>query len=263
MGQVPVAQAPVEVVGPNYLIAGDGRLGRHLRHALGLLGLRFRTWSRRENPGVSLAEAVTTSPVGVRVLLAVSDGAIEALAATLPSGTVIVHFSGALITPRARAAHPLGTFSDRLLTPPEYRQLAFVIEAEGPPLAELLPGFTNPSYAIPSAARPLYHALCVLAGPGTTLLWQKLFGELESRWGIPRAAAIPYLRQITKNLETSAAPLTGPFARQDRGTIAANLAALGDDSYRDVYAALARAFTDLPRCSPYAHPHPRPPEATP
>src|SRR5438309_769347 len=85
----------------------------------------------------------------------------------------------------------------------------YLIEGDGPPLSALLPGVPNESYRVPASARPLYHALCVLAGPGTTLLWQKLFRELEARWGIPRAAVIPYLRQITRNLETSDTPLTG------------------------------------------------------
>ena len=88
----------------------------------------------------------------------------------------------------------------------------------------------------------LYHALCVLAGNGSTLLWQKLFHDFESRLGIPPQVAFPYLQQVAGNLQHGPGhALTGPLDRGDTATVQANLAALDGDPFHAVYTALVRA----------------------
>jgi predicted short-subunit dehydrogenase-like oxidoreductase (DUF2520 family) len=222
-------------------IVGDGRVARHFRHYLTLLGFRVLAWSRR---GDTRAPAETLAPCRT-VLLLIPDGAIAGFVESWPDLTArrLVHCSGSLVTDAAAAAHPLMTFGAQLYDLETYRAIPFVVDAGGPPLQDLLPGLPNPSFAIQPAARAYYHALCVMAGNFSTLLWQKLFAEFETRFAIPASAAHPYLARITSNLVADAGrALTGPLSRGDAATIAANLRALEGDPFHAVYAAFVRAY---------------------
>jgi predicted short-subunit dehydrogenase-like oxidoreductase (DUF2520 family) len=235
MRQVPVADAaPVGVI-------GDGRLARHLTHYLHLLGIPVRQWSRRAStmsPEEACGECST-------VLVLIRDDQIEPFIEARPGlkAKQLVHCSGALVTPRAVGAHPLMTFGDALYPEAMYRRIPFILDAGSPRLDRLIPGVPNACFTIPPADRPYYHALCVLAGNMSVLLWRKLFDELHQRFDIPPSAAAPYLEQTAANL--IAAPdraLTGPLVRGDRRTIAANIQALEGDPFQAVYTACARAY---------------------
>lgn len=235
MGQVPALDAaPIGIV-------GDGRVARHFRHYLNLLGLPVRVWSRRV-PAAGPIDALASCRT---VLLLIRDAEIVAFIDAWPAlkEKRLVHFSGSLVTPAAEGAHPLMTFGDDLYDETTYRRIPFILESGGTPFHQLLPGLPNPSFTIPAADRPYYHALCVMAGNFSTILWLKLFDELQGRFGIPASAAHPYLAQITVNLLTHAGrALTGPFARGDSETIRANLKALEGDPFHGVYSAFARAY---------------------
>src|SRR5262249_31887495 len=124
-----------------------------------------------------------------------------------------------------------------------YRRIPFVLDAGGSPLADLLPGLPNPSFAIPAVQRPYYHALCVMAGNFSTLLWLRRFEELDARFGTPPAAAHPYLAQITANLIADPAhALTGPLARGDVEASRTNLQALEGDRFHAIYSAFVNAY---------------------
>src|SRR5258708_2137474 len=98
-------------------------------------------------------------------------------------------------------AGPIGTVPAALLAPHLLPSLNLLIpHSAGPPIHQPLPGLPNPSFPIPAAERPYYHALCVMAGNFSTILWLKLFDELEVRFGIPASAAHPYLAQMAANL---------------------------------------------------------------
>ena len=222
-------------------IVGDGRVARHFLHYLGLLGLPVRTWSRR-TPGAGPAEALAPCRT---ILILITDAAIVPFVEQWApwQDKRLVHFSGSLVTQAAEAAHPLMAFGPELYDLATYRSIPFVLDAEGTPFHELLPSLPNPSFTIPSKDRPYYHALCVMAGNFSTLLWLKLFDELQGRWGIPASAAHPYLMRITTNLMTDPdSALTGPLVRGDTATIDANLKALEADAFRGVYAAFTRAY---------------------
>jgi predicted short-subunit dehydrogenase-like oxidoreductase (DUF2520 family) len=235
MGQVPALDTP-----PIGLV-GDGRVARHFVHYLTLLGLPVRTWSRRGStaaPVDALASCGTVVHLNRDVEIA---GFIDAWPALRDKR--LVHFSGSLVTPAAEGAHPLMTFGDELYDLDTYRSIPFILDSGGTPLDELLPGLPNPSFAIPANNRPYYHALCVMAGNFSTLLWQKLFDELQGRFGIPQSAAHPYLKQIAANLLTdSGRALTGPLTRGDAETIAANLNALEGDPFHGLYSAFVRVY---------------------
>lgn len=235
MRQVPdPSAAPIGIV-------GDGRVARHFLHYLGLLGIPTRTWARRTSrlpPDETLSSCAT-------VLLLIRDDAIVPFAGSWPAlrDKRLVHFSGSLATGLAEAAHPLMTFGPDVYDVDSYRSVPFVLDAGGTPFDQLLPGLPNPWFAIPAAARPYYHALCVMAGNFSMLLWLKLFEEFQHRFGIPASAAHPYLARTTTNLVSQGrGALTGPLARGDATTIRANLAALDGDPFHAVYLAFVRAY---------------------
>jgi predicted short-subunit dehydrogenase-like oxidoreductase (DUF2520 family) len=131
-----------------------------------------------------------------------------------------------------------GTFYDREL----YERIPFVIDQGSPPLASLIPGLPNPCFFIEPEQRERYHALCVLAGNFTTLLWRKLFFELDAELGMPRQQALPYLVSIMRGLAGTGAPLSGPLSRGDQSTLRHNLAALKGDPFEQVYGAFVSAY---------------------
>jgi predicted short-subunit dehydrogenase-like oxidoreductase (DUF2520 family) len=230
---------------PQLGIVGDGRVARHFGHYFNLLGIPVRTWSRR-TPAPSPPDALGRCHA---VLLLISDDAIVPFVQSWPTlrKSRLVHCSGVLATPLAEAAHPLMTFGPDLYDLATYRAIPFILDEGRTPLAELLPGLPNPWFTIPAAARPYYHALCVMAGNFSTLLWQKLFDEFEARFGIPASAAHPYAARVAANLLADRGrALTGPLSRHDVRTIAANLEALEGDPFHDVYLAFVRAHEHRP-----------------
>jgi predicted short-subunit dehydrogenase-like oxidoreductase (DUF2520 family) len=100
----------------------------------------------------------------------------------------------------------------------------------------------NPSFFIAPEQRSRYHALCVLAGNFTTLLWRKLFFEFDREFGIAREQALLYLESITRGLAGKGAPLSGPLSRGDEATIQRNLEALKGDPFEEVYRAFVSAY---------------------
>lgn len=235
MGQVPTHRAvPIGIV-------GDGLVARHLIHYFELLGVCTQQWSRRGVP-VSPPDALRSCDT---ILLLIRDGAIAPFVHAWPvlRDKRLVHCAGGLSLATAQAAHPLMTFGRDLYDLETYRRIPFVVDAEGAPFSELFPFLDNPSFAIRRDDRPFYHALCVMAGNFSTLLWQKLFDDLESRLGIPPSAAYPYLTRLAINLQADAGrALTGPLTRGDVETVEANLAALRGDRFHGIYQSFVRSY---------------------
>jgi hypothetical protein len=227
----------------NYGIVGDGRMARHFRHFLQLLRTPCRQWSRRQEAQTSENAEATLGGCDVLLVL-ISDGAIEEWIRHEPwtHGRTLLHFSGSLITDLARGAHPLMTFGPGFYERSVYESIAWISELPEDEFRALFPMLRNPVHVILPEHKPFYHALCVMAGNFSTLLWQKIFQEFEARLGIPREAVQPYLRQVFANLEAQPErALTGPLQRGDLGTIARNLAALEGDPFKSVYQAFVAA----------------------
>jgi hypothetical protein len=226
-------------------IVGDGRVARHFLHYFNLLGLSARAWSRRA-PAAGPIEPLAPCRT---VLVLIRDAEIVPFINAWPDlqEKRLVHFSGSLVTNAAEGAHPLMTFGHDLYDLATYCSIPFILDSGGTSFHELLPGLPNPSFTIPVHDRPYYHALLVMAGNFSTILWLKLFDELQGRFGIPASAARPYLAQTVANLLTDAnRALTGPLTRGDVETIGANLTALEGDPFHGVYVAFARAYERRP-----------------
>lgn len=228
---------------PHYLIIGNGRVARHFSHYLSLLHIPFSRW-HRPDPAARLQEL---SRAATHILLLVSDAAIEPfIQEHLGAAARKVHFSGALVTPLAFGAHPLMTFGPALYTPEQYRAIPFVTDAGAPPFAELLPGLPNPHAALAPEKKAKYHALCVLSGNFSCLLWQKFFAALPRELGLPPEIGQAYLRQQMENLLADpATAFTGPLARGDRATIGRNLAALEGDAFQRIYQCFVEAYPQI------------------
>jgi predicted short-subunit dehydrogenase-like oxidoreductase (DUF2520 family) len=236
MGQVPHKT--------HYGIVGDGRVARHFAHYFSLKKIPYQSWSRRAPKGVEPQAALAGCTT---ILVLISDSAIEPWIETARAsglgGARFIHFSGALVTKLAWGLHPLMSFDQGSYELAEYEKIPFICEEEGAAFAEIFPELPNPSFKIPAASKALYHALCVMSGNFTVLLWQKMFGDLEKRLGVPSSAALPYLERIVANLKANpAGALTGPLARGDQQTIRKNLDALAGDRYQKIYQSFVEAY---------------------
>jgi predicted short-subunit dehydrogenase-like oxidoreductase (DUF2520 family) len=223
-----------------YGIIGNGRMAKHFAHYLSLLGIAHRQWCRGQNDEHLASLATHCSPI----LILINDDAIATFIEQHPClhSNLLVHFSGNLTTNLAYGAHPLFTFSEKMYPLESYQTIPFICEKNAPSFDALLPGLSNPHFVISREDKSFYHAMCVLSGNFTVMLWKKYFYELEEKLQIPKQYAYPYLQQIMRNiLEDSEKALTGPLIRGDVKTIEEHLTALQGDSYQKVY----RAFLDI------------------
>ena len=235
----------------SFTLLGSGRAAKHLRHYFHWLGISCQSWGRTASgDGDSPLRGSLKS--ATHVFLLVTDAAIEPLARRAQTIAAElddtkrywIHCSGSLATSLAWGCHPLMTFpADRLHSWETYQKMAWVIDAQAPAADLLLPRMPNPKFRINPAQKALYHALCVLSGNVTTLLWQRMIRGLEEQLGIPRSAALPYLNAISQSIEDQAeTALTGPLARGDRDTLTRDLAALAGDPYAGLLAAAVKAY---------------------
>ena len=221
---------------PKYGIIGSGRLKSHLSHYFLLSNIPFNTWSRKENSSTELENFTDKSDV---IILLIKDDAIEEFIDQNPiiKSKILVHFSGSLTTSKAVGMHPLMSFSEKLFELEAYQKIVFITE-ELVDFKQIFPSLMNQSYSIRKEDKAYYHALCVMSGNFTSILWAKLFSELETKLKIPKESAFAYLNSIRDNLiHDYKNALTGPLIRKDIKTINRNLAALEKDSFLPIYKA--------------------------
>lgn len=232
----------------SFAILGGGRLARHMRHYFSLLGLPHTYWARKpserlnSHPQGDTAERLHAAVESAsHVLLLVSDAAIAGLVRRYPvlQRKTLVHCSGALALPGVAGAHPLMTFGNDLYGLEEYRRIPFMVDS-GHRFVDLLPGLPNPAYEIPLEHKARYHALCVMAGNFSQILWHSVARRFDEL-GLPSETLAPYLQRVVGNFVADPErALTGPLSRGDWQTVERNLQALGDDPL----GALYHAFLD-------------------
>lgn len=229
---------------PLYGIIGSGRMAKHFAHYLSLLEIPFYHHPCTRNTAHEpLPKALLKSDI---LCVLISDGAIGPFLEHHGSESHkhCVHFSGNLVLKSCFSAHPLMTFGPSLYELTQYQSFPFIIEAEGPDFKDLLPGIPNKHYRITQHQKAFYHSLCVLSGNFSCILWKKYFSEM-AKLNIPQEDAKPYLDIIFENIRNHPeAALTGPLARNDQTTIHANLQALKDDAFRNIYEAFVNLAID-------------------
>ena len=228
---------------PHYALLGGGRLARHMHHYLSLLKLPVSGWARDPMSKLN-SHAIDDSGTRLRatiepashVLLLVSDSAIPEVVSHYPflCEKTLLHCAGAFSFPGIAGAHPLMTFSDTLYEPERYWQMPFIVE-RGYRFGELLPGLPNPHFEIAPEHKARYHALCVMAGNFSQVLWQAVAERFEGM-GLRAVALQPYLRQVTENfIAAGGSALTGPLSRGDSATIERDFNALAGDRLQNLF----------------------------
>jgi predicted short-subunit dehydrogenase-like oxidoreductase (DUF2520 family) len=204
------------------------------------------------------------------LLITVSDGAIEELAALLarrPQARVVLHTSGSLdasvLDPLRQSGsavgslHPLKAFPKPLPDPAEARGVFFAVD--GDPEAQELAGrlvaaWGGISAEVPPEARPLYHFAATLAAGGVTTLLAAA-AEIAGRLGLPEAVARGYVElargavaaagQALAEGRPLASAITGPAARGDRETLERHLEALSQIAPAKLPLAMFMALETL------------------
>ena len=261
------------------VVVGGGRVGtavavllRAAGHDLVAVAGREVTRERAAAhlPGVPVTTADEAVPLGDLVLLGIPDDLLSSLVADLAAAGVffegqwVVHVSGAaglgVLTPvlaagaRRLALHPLQTFPDvehALVALPGCAVAVTADEEEGYALGEdLARDLGARPFRLADEMRPLYHAAAVFASNYLVTMSgaaERLFAEA----GVPEpvVAMLPLQMATLANIGAlgPAAALTGPAARGDAGTVAANLQALGahEPGLVPAYLVLCRLVLDL------------------
>lgn len=235
----------------NYAIVGGGRLARHFSQYFHLLGISHACWARdHRSPFNTFKQAdaekrLRETVAGAdRVLLLVTDSAIAVLLKQYPflHEKQLIHCSGALSLPGVAGAHPLMTFADQLYDLDTYRSVPFMVEP-GHDFGEMFPALPNPHFAINVEDKARYHALCVMAGNFSQVMWKGISDRFEQQLNLPADSLHPYLKQVAANfMQAPASALTGPLVRNDQQTIERNIQSLDEDPLQDLYRAFVRFY---------------------
>lgn len=242
----------------SFALLGSGQIARHFQHYLKLLQAPVSFWSRNgdeqfntfsdSSPTLRLQKTISEAS---HILLAVRDDAIEELAGRLPASKTLVHFSGVANVTGVLACHPLQTFTGPPRALEWYESIPFVID-QNTDFQKLMPGLKNACYAINPEQRPLYHALCSLAGNSTFLIWNKIGEEFENKLGLQRKILEPFLHAAVTNALSSSGPgFAGPVARHDWDTVMTHLLSLRENknllgAYRSYLNLAARSGAPVP-----------------
>lgn len=225
-----------------FLFVGSGRLATHLKYYFENLGIPIKTWSRnkdhqKKDSQQDLKSLAQLAKKASHIWILTKDDAVAEIAqACKESSAVKLHCSGSLIVPGVFGAHPLMTFGFELYPLDFYSRITFVLDTDTPSLKQISPLLLNPEVRLEVQHKALYHALCVVSGNLTVLLWQMAkqnFQELEIRWHHLQ----PYLERVFLNLSQQPdSALTGPFVRGDLDTINRNIQALTGKDFQEIYS---------------------------
>jgi predicted short-subunit dehydrogenase-like oxidoreductase (DUF2520 family) len=225
----------------------------------GRVSASFAAYARHLGAEVSIATRTNAEndPDEVRALVTAAD----VVAAAIPDdrladwfgvwGPIIrpktaIHFSGALTFDGMRSYHPLYSFPRKALSPAVMAKVPFAREEGAPPLATVLPGAKNPEFAVAADDRAYYHALAVLSGNFAAHIWNETAKAFGGRFQLPPETILGgYLAGVVDRFrENPLDSMTGPVARRDAQTVAANLGALdGDPHLKALYESfLASAW---------------------
>jgi len=211
-------------------IIGPGKLGKSLFALLSACGHHVRLYGRGQQPD---------EPV---VLLTVPDRNLQAVAATITPGRVLLHCSGAsdidILRPHEPAGsfHPLMTFPGVDVGLPCLKGVPVAIAGDKPArdiAKALAEDLDMKPFHVPGS-RSLYHAAAVMAGNFSTALLSS-GAQMLTAAGIPREEAPSLLLPLAIASLTNAQNdpircLTGPAARNDQHTIDEHRAALKEAS---------------------------------
>ena len=222
-----------------YGVVGNGNVATHLLHYFRRKGLNVKHWHR----GLVRSAEQILSPCDV-VLVLISDDQIESWIKKNAwiQKKIVIHCSGNLATRYAQSFHPLFNFTSELYTDEIYEKIPFIYE-KGTSFTEIFPNLLNPSFEISKRHRPLYHALCVMAGNFPTMIWQEASTIFSKKMKLPHDLFVPYIENCVEEFKNNPGnALTGPFVRKDKKTIQKNIKSLEKTKLQPVYKSFAKNF---------------------
>jgi predicted short-subunit dehydrogenase-like oxidoreductase (DUF2520 family) len=221
------SSAPVSIALERVAIVGDGRLGNALAGALRAGGVQVSgPLSRGQAPGEADA-----------VLLCVPDGEIGAAGATVPAGLAVGHCSGAtgldvLAGRDAFSLHPLMTVTaDAAAT--TFAGAGAAVAGSTPAMLGLARGLAQRLDMRPIEIAPrdrtAYHAAASIASNFLVTL-EAAAERLAATIGMEREDLLPLIRATVENWSRlgGEGALTGPVARGDERTVAAQRQAIAE-----------------------------------
>ncbi len=263
--QVPDPKGVKPLKHKHIAIVGNGRVARHMIQYFELVGQPYKHWFRNslkssiaEQPSRlarykhqlkhlfnfhrrdSLSDVVQAVQT---VLLLIPDDQIESFIQQNPCLKLkqLVHFSGSLTTVHAAGCHPLMTFGHDLYDLAQYQSIPFVVD-QSFDFKQTFPLLNNQVYSIKPEQKVMYHAMCVMAGNFSQLLWQAT-GEYIKQMGLPADLMHPYLLQNTQNfINDPGKALTGPFVRGDVKTIEQHQQALQAHPLGEIYQSFYHLY---------------------
>ncbi len=231
---------------PPYGIVGKGFMATHFKHYLDLLNYPSISWHRHN----SIKELEDLACKCSTIFILISDCQIVPFIKqhSFLKSKFLVHFSGQLTTYHATGVHPLMFFHKRLYDLETYEKIPFVVEKQkADHFCQRVTGLKNPIYKISSEQKSLYHALCVIGGNFSKILWQKVHRELKNKLQLPTSILKPYMEETFRDLLCHPEKgLTGPFVRNDIKTIEAHQKALEKDPFLEVYEAFLNTYRSHP-----------------
>lgn len=257
-----------------FVLVGPGRAGMSLAIAATAAGHEVAAVvGRSAESSLRGAHLVDTSaltigeslPKADLMVIATRDAAIrgvaERLAAPKPPIPAVVHLSGlspvAVLDPLAAQGLDTGSFHPlQTLPTPEAGAArlsgAFIAITAGPPLRSRLEDFARSLGATPfvlnDAQKPLYHAAAAAAA-NFPLAAFAMASDLFATAGVPWEAARPLVEAVVANAFELGprAALTGPVARGDEGTVAAQLQAVASSNpeWLVIFARFVEALAAL------------------
>lgn len=202
----------------NYGIVGNGAMARHFTNYLDLEEINYIRWKRGETLD-KLRECEI-------IFLLISDDSIENFVSKNPTiqSKTLVHFSGALSITGTIGFHPLMTFGKELYSIDEYRSIPFIGIESTLQFYKIFPNLNNKYYKIEKSQKAYYHALCVISGNFSSIIWNKVFKSFKEDLALPEDVLIPYLKRNFSNIINNPTnSLTGPIKRQDKITMNKNM----------------------------------------
>ncbi len=227
-----------------YGLIGNGRVSKHIQYYFDELNIEYCLWTR-QNQNTSLRDFYENC---THLLILISDDAIELFLQKnlYLQNKPTVHFSGSVCSPLAIGMHPLMTFSYGVYDLKTYQSIPFICEKGKITFEKMFPQLPNPYFVIEPEDKAYYHALCVMAGNFSQLLWEEFFSGLETI-RLPRSVCYPYLKKVFSNLidrDTRKSALTGPLQRRDINTIKNNLKALPNKNIENLYKAFIKSYDE-------------------
>ncbi len=235
LGKTPLSSNIAET-----LIIGNGRMATQFKQCLQTLGIPFSSWLRSEG-AFSLSGRTQAAK---RILLLIPDKAISPLIDEYEhffKNKILIHFSATHRDSRALGFHPLGTFTcDQKV---DFQCVYFHGIHPESLFNEALPFLKNSYKQLSEEHMQVYHALCVVGGNFSAILWNAFFKEMLAL-GVSEDAARSYIEMLAQNiLQNPSSSVSGPLVRNDNSTIEKNILALeGKKELQQIYKAFVKNF---------------------